>query len=52
MKNQNLYCLRYYSGNRLIETIMVSKPIALCKWKMNQLKSTTHRTGVLRIENE
>ena len=48
-KKQQMYSLRYYSGQRLIETIMQSNPIALCKWKKKQCIST-HRSGELRIE--
>ena len=48
-KKNEMYSLRYYSGQRLIETVMHSKPIALCKWKKRQCMST-HRSGELRIE--
>lgn len=30
------------------ETVLRNKPIAICKWKANILKSTTHRTGLLQ----
>ena len=44
-----MYCLKYYSGERLIETVMNSNPLALCKWKKKQCFSA-YRSGDLRIE--
>jgi hypothetical protein len=49
MKKQQMYSLKYYSGKRLIETIMHSNPLSLVKWKKRECLST-HRNGELRIE--
>ena len=46
-----LHNLKYYTQKgRLIETVLWSAPIAVCKWKKNLIKNTTHRNGVLKIE--
>lgn len=50
MKTQTNYSLKYYSGNRLIETVMDSNPLPLIKWFKRQCELTTHKSGVLRIE--
>tara|TARA_R110002167_G_scaffold110087_4_gene280366 strand:- start:23827 stop:23985 length:159 start_codon:yes stop_codon:yes gene_type:complete len=48
-KNPQMYSLKYYSGQRLIETVMHSKPLALVKWKKRDCLSA-YRSGDLRIE--
>lgn len=49
MKKQQMYSLKYYSGQRLIETIMHSNPLPLVRWKKKQCMSQ-YRSGELRIE--
>ena len=49
MKKQQMYSLKYYSGDRLIETVMSSKPLPLVKWKKRECLHT-HKSGELKIE--
>lgn len=50
MKDQKLYNLIWYVYGIKKETILIGKPIALCKWKENILKVTTHKIGKFKIE--
>ena len=45
-----LYNLTHYIGNRKDAVVMYQKPIALIKWKQRVLQNTSHRCGVLKIE--
>ena len=47
-KKEKMYSLKYYSGKKLIEIVMHSKPLALIRWKKKQCFSS-HRSGELRI---
>lgn len=49
MKTVQMYSLKYYTGGRLIETIMHSNPLPLVKWKKKQLEMSTHNIGELKI---
>lgn len=44
-----MYCLKYYSGERLIETVMSSNPLPLVKWKKKKCFSA-YKNGKLKIE--
>jgi len=44
-----MHKLEYYINNKLKETIFYSAPKALCLFKKNTLKATTHRLGVFKI---
>ena len=41
--------LKYYINNKLKETIMVDKPMALVKWKRDMLSESTHKKGKFKI---
>ena len=49
-KPTKMYNLVYYIGKIKQETVMVNQPIALCTWKKNQIKNSSHRLGRLEIE--
>jgi hypothetical protein len=44
-----LYVIKYYHGLILKETIGLDKPMTRgnARWKANQLRRTTHKTGIL-----
>lgn len=44
-----LYVLKYYQGKTLMETIGLNNPMprAVMRWKMKELRRTTHKTGDL-----
>ena len=45
-----MYSLMYYTQDGgLIETVLQNAPYAVCKWKANQLKETSHRKGIFKI---
>lgn len=52
MKAPNIktFNLVYYSGDKKIETVLTNVNKALCTWKQNQLKQTTHKIGTFKIE--
>lgn len=51
MKNKtDQWNLVYYIGKTKQETIMWGKPYAVCKWKSNILRNSTHSMGHLKIE--
>jgi hypothetical protein len=45
-----MYKLTYKINGRLIETVVRSAPYGVCKWRMNEIKNSTHRMGTLKIE--
>lgn len=45
-----MYKLNYYINGRLLETVLINAPYGVCKWKMNEVKNSTHRMGTLKIE--
>ena len=44
-----MFNLQYYSNNKLIETILYNTPRAICIHKMNQLATSTHKSGKFTI---
>lgn len=46
-----LYNLVWMINGIVKETIMWNCPMTLVKWKKRVVRSTTHRTGVLKIVN-
>jgi len=48
LKTNNLYNLVWIVDGKLKETILTNKDYAICKWKANQLKNTTHKKGLLQ----
>lgn len=50
MKQQDTYSLKYYVNNVCKETVIVNAPKAVCYWKKNQIKNTTHKLGTLKVE--
>ena len=45
-----MYELRYYTKDGgLIETVLQNAPYGVCVWKKNQLKETSHKTGIFKI---
>lgn len=50
INQKRLYDLEYWVGNKKVETIFYQKPIQLCKWKENQLKSQhNYKLGKFKI---
>lgn len=47
-KETPMYDLVYVVGGRVQEVVMQNKPIYLCRWKKNQIKNTSHRSGLLQ----
>jgi hypothetical protein len=45
-----MYKLTYWIGNRNIETVLISAPKNVCKWKKNCLTESTHKMGTFKIE--
>jgi hypothetical protein len=45
-----MYKLTYYLGGRLLETVVRSAPYGVCKWRMNEIKDSSHKMGTLKIE--
>lgn len=45
---QTMYDLVWVVEGKVKEVILQNKPIAICKWKASQLKSTTHKLGLLQ----
>ena len=48
LTTNNLYNLVWVVDGKVKETILSNKPYAICKWKSNQLKNTTHKIGLLQ----
>lgn len=46
----DLHNLEYWIGERHVETPVQAKPKAICKWKKDILKTTTHKLGKLKIK--
>jgi len=47
-----MYRLTYHNtrkGETLIETVLFSAPLNVCKWKKKQIENTTHVIGKLKI---
>jgi len=44
----NMYNLAWIVDGKVKETILYNSPYAVCKWKANQLKNTTHKVGLLQ----
>lgn len=49
MNPSPLYIIEYYQGNTLVETIGLNNPMTrtVMRWKQKELRSTTHKTGIL-----
>ena len=47
--NQPMYYLEYRNGGKLLETIGKDTPMSkvLMRWKVKQLRGTTHKLGEL-----
>lgn len=43
-----MHRLEYHRG-RIIEIVLPCSPKAVCKWKANILKQSTHKLGVFKI---
>jgi len=46
---KNMFRLEYHVNGRLYEIVLNSAPYAVCKWKSNNLKSSTHAIGKFKI---
>lgn len=44
-----MFRLEYHVNGRLYEIVLNSAPYAVCKWKSNNLKSSTHAIGKFKI---
>lgn len=49
-KTDQMHKLVWIVNGVIKETIETNKPYAVCKWKANQLKNTTHTTGLLLVQ--
>jgi hypothetical protein len=47
---ETLFNLVYWINGRKFETIMSNRSKSLCKWKLKQLKESTHKMGLLTVE--
>jgi hypothetical protein len=44
-----LFNLTWIVNGKQVETLLINKPFALCKWTQAQKEITTHKTGKLII---
>lgn len=44
-----MYQLSYYQGDLLVESWMFPN-LAICRWKIRNLRASTHKTGEFKID--